>query len=215
MSAALLRDNSKCNELEDDRESCLYVLTWTALRFTDHTISGGGTNRFLRAFDEAYRDEEDVKGGDLKRGFLATHEIPRVVNFDGCPRLNAIIRELTEAFAARYEEPPSAEDLQALEEALAANLPSAILAGLTAFKYQQHLDNLAAPSWLVDTFRRHLDADPWPPSDKARGQLIGTGSDKKRARVQAKLESRIPLAKSQRLLDGRGSRVPSDDGLGD
>ena len=82
MSAALLRDNSKCNELEDDRESCLYVLTWTALRFTDHTISGGGTNRFLRAFDEAYRDEEDVKGGDLKRGFLATHEISCTVKFN-------------------------------------------------------------------------------------------------------------------------------------
>ncbi|KAF8234088.1 hypothetical protein L208DRAFT_1394550, partial [Tricholoma matsutake] len=41
MSAALLQDNDKCNELEDDRESCLHVLTWTALRFTKHTISGG------------------------------------------------------------------------------------------------------------------------------------------------------------------------------
>ncbi|KIM72265.1 hypothetical protein PILCRDRAFT_82020, partial [Piloderma croceum F 1598] len=37
MSAALLQDNEKCNELEDDRESCLHVLTWTALRFTKHT----------------------------------------------------------------------------------------------------------------------------------------------------------------------------------
>ena len=39
MSAALLHDNSKCNKLEDDPESCLHVLTWMALRFTDHTIS--------------------------------------------------------------------------------------------------------------------------------------------------------------------------------
>jgi hypothetical protein len=76
MSAALLHDNSKCNKLEDDRESCLYVLTGTALRFTDDTFSGGGTNRFLRAFDEVYRDKEDDKGGDFKRGFLATHKIP-------------------------------------------------------------------------------------------------------------------------------------------
>jgi hypothetical protein len=98
MSAALLQDNEKCNELEDDRESCLHVLTWTALRFTNHTISGGGTSRFLRAFDEEYEDDEGVKGGDLKRGFLATREIPRMVKFDHRPHLDALIRELTEAF---------------------------------------------------------------------------------------------------------------------
>jgi hypothetical protein len=161
---------------------------------------------FLQAFDEEYEDQEGVKGGDLKRGFLATREIPRVVKFDRRPQLDALIRELTEAFAARYEEPPSARDLQALEEALAANLPPSIMAGLTAFKYQQPLDNLAAPSWLVDTFRRHLDADTWPPSDEARGQLIGTGSNKKRVREQGKLEQRFPRMKSQRLSDG--SRMP-------
>jgi len=47
MSAALLQDNDKCNELEDDRESCLHVLTWMALHFTNHTISRGGASRFL------------------------------------------------------------------------------------------------------------------------------------------------------------------------
>jgi hypothetical protein len=97
MSAALLQDNDKCNELEDDLELCLHVLIWTALRFTNHTISGGGTSRFLRAFDEEYEDEEGVKGGDLKRGFLATREIPRLVKFDHRPQLDALIRELTEA----------------------------------------------------------------------------------------------------------------------
>ena len=86
---------------------------------------------------------------------------------------------------------------------------------LPAFDYQKRLDDIAAPSWLVDTFRRYLDADPWPPSDKARGQPIGTGSNNKRARQQEKLEQRIPRIKSQRLTDGSGSRVPTDDGQGD
>jgi len=62
MSAAL-RNNDKCNDFEDDRESCLRVLTWTALCFT---ISGGSLSRFLRAFDEEYEGEDGVKGGDLK-----------------------------------------------------------------------------------------------------------------------------------------------------
>jgi hypothetical protein len=202
MSAALLQDKQKCNELEDDRESCLHVLTWTALRFTNHTLTGGGTSRFLRPFDEEYEDEEGVKGGDLKRGFLATREIPRVVKFDRLPHLDALIRQLTETFAARYEEPPSADQLQALEQAQAANIDPSIISGLTACNYQKRLDDLVAPSWLVDTFHRYLDADTWPPSDKARGQLIGTGSNKKRAREQGKLEQRIPRMKSQRLSDG-------------
>jgi hypothetical protein len=209
MSAALLQDNEKCNELEDDRESCLHVLTWTALRFTNHTISGGGTSRFLRAFDEEYEDDEGVKGGDLKRGFLATREIPRAVKFDRLPQLDKLIRELTETFAVRYEEPPSDEQLGVLNQMLSSNVPPSFLHENTAFKYQKHLNDLVAPSWLVDTFKRHLNADFWPPSDKARGQPIGTGSSKKRAREQGKLEVRIPGTKSQRRSDGSGSRSGS------
>jgi hypothetical protein len=208
MSAALLQDNEKYNELEDDRESCLHVLTWTALRFTNHTISGGGTSRFLRAFDEEYEDE-GVKGGDLKRGFLATREIPRVVKFDRRPQLDALVEELTETFAVRYEKPPSADQLQALERAQAANIDPSIMSGLMAFNYQKRLDDLAAPSWLVDTFRRNLNAEFWPSSDKFREQPIGTGSSKKRAREQDKLVVRIPGTKSQRRSNGSGSRSGS------
>src|SRR5882757_2318123 len=149
MSAALLHNNEKPHELVDDRESSLHVLTWTALRFTKHTISGGGSSRLLRAFDEEYEDEDGVKGGDLKKGFLLGRDIPRVVKFDSRPRLDALIEELTEAFAVLYEKPPSAEEVKALEEAQSANLPPSIMAGLTTFKYQKHLNDLATPSWLV------------------------------------------------------------------
>ena len=138
-----------------------------------------------------------------------------MVKFDGRPQLNALIRELTEAFAARYEEPPSADQLQALYRAQAANIDPSILSGLTAFNYQKRLDNLVARNWLVDVFRRYLDTNPWPSSDQSHGQLIGTGSNKKRAREQGKLELRIPRSKSQRFSDGSGShsgsRVTSDD----
>jgi hypothetical protein len=206
MSAALLRNKDKCNELEDDRESCLHVLTWTALRFTDHTISGGSINRFLRAFDEEYEDEEGVKGGDLKRGFLATREIPRVVEFHGRPQLDKLIRELTEAFAARYEEPPSAEQINQLQRLRDKGLTDEELGNDVVLNYEKRMAFLKSPDWLVHTFRCYLSADPWPGSDKARGQPIGTGSSKKRAREQDKLEVRIPGTKSQRRSDGSGSR---------
>src|SRR5882724_9191180 len=132
MSAALLRNNDKCNELEDDRESCLHVLTWTALRFTNQTIPGGGTSRFLRAFDEENEDEEGVKGGDLKKGFLLGRDISRVVKFDRRPQLDKLIRELTEAFSVRYEEPPSAEQLDVLNQMLSSNVPPSFLHENTA-----------------------------------------------------------------------------------
>src|SRR6201986_2612132 len=86
MSAALLHNNEKPHELVDDRESSLHVLTWTALRFTKHTISGGGSSRFLRAFDEEYKDEDGVKGGDLKKGFLLGQDII----YHGCSRSTAV-----------------------------------------------------------------------------------------------------------------------------
>src|ERR1700729_423635 len=150
MSAALLQANEKYNELEDDRESCLHVLTWTALRFTKHTISKGRSSDFLRAFDEEYKNEDGVKGGPLKKGFLATHEIPRVVKFDRHLQLDALIRELTEAFAVRYEEPPSDEDFKTLKDMQSNNAPPSYLHSNAAFKYKRCLYDLVAPSWLVD-----------------------------------------------------------------
>jgi hypothetical protein len=148
MSAALLRNNKKCNELEDDRESCLHVLTWTALRFTKHTCSEGDSSMFLRAFDEEYKDGEGVKGGDLKRGFLATREIPRVVKFDRLPHLDKLIEELTETFAVRYEKPPSDEDFKTLKDMQSNNAPPSYLYSNAAFKYKKCLYDLTAPSWL-------------------------------------------------------------------
>ena len=75
MPAALLRNNSKCNALEDNREPGLHVLTWTALRFSKHALSEGDSSAFLRAFDEEYETADGTKGGDLKKGFLRKKDL--------------------------------------------------------------------------------------------------------------------------------------------
>ena len=210
MSAALLRNNKKYNELEDDRESCLHVLTWTALRFTNHTISGSGTRRFLRSFDEEYKDEEGVRGGDLKKGFLLGRDIPRVVKFDHRPHLDALIKELTQTLAVRYEEPPSAEQINQLQRLRDKGLTDEELGNdSVVLNYEKRMAFLKSPDWLVHTFERHLSADSWPPSDKAQAQPIGTGFSKQRARERGKLEVQILGVKSQRRSDGSGSRSRS------
>ena len=215
MSAALLRNNKKCNALEDDRESCLHVPTWTALRFSKHTCSEGDLSTFLRAFDEEYETPDGVKGGDLKKGFLLGRDIARVVKFDCRPQLDALIEELTESFATRYERPPSVEDLKTLNDMRSNNAPPSYIHTNPTFKYQKRLNDLVAPSWLVNTFKRHLNVGCWPPSDKVRGQPLGAGSSRKRVREQGKLELRIPRSKSQRFSDDSGShsgsRVLADD----
>ena len=106
------------------------------------------------------------------------------------------------AFTTHYEELPSVDLLQALERAQAANIDPSIMSGLMAINYQKCLDDLVARNWLVNVFWHYLNTDPWPPSDKAQGQLIGTGSNKKWAREQGKLEQWIPCMKSQRFPDG-------------
>jgi hypothetical protein len=75
----------------------------------------GDLSTFLRAFDKAYEGEEGVTGGDLKRGFLVTREIPRMVKFDPRPQLDKLIEELTEACAVHYEKSPLDDHIQGFE----------------------------------------------------------------------------------------------------
>ena len=168
MSAALLQNTAKPNELEDDRESCLHVLTWMALRFTSHD---GDLKKLLRPFDEAYEARNGVNGGDLKEGSLLGRHISKV-NFEGRPHLGELITVLTKTFAVRYEEEPSKERLERLEEMEKSGLYSSNdLAENTVFQYKTRMRFLDERSWLVKTFRHHLDAGPWPASDHAVKQL--------------------------------------------
>ena len=162
MSAAVLRDKTKINELADDRESCLHVLTWTALCFTKHTIKKGSLKGLLQPFNEAYEDE-DLSAGELKISSLLQKKIPLWVKFDDRPHLDALIAELTYAIAVRYEAPPSQ-----------SRIKPAIYEDIMNYRTAQMI-SLGERDWLVKVFKRHLEADLWPDKDKAVDQR----SDKK------------------------------------
>ena len=166
MSAALVVDDERRCEPEDALESCLHVLTWVALRYTKYTTAGS-TRDFLRGIRNAYDFPEDADAGYIKKAILLCRLVPREVKFDHRPQLDALIEELTETFAVRYEKFPSAIDFQAILDAQTAKIPESIIAQLPAFSYLKRLGDVGTPSWLVDTFRRHLNAGPWPVSDNA------------------------------------------------
>ncbi|KAF8191343.1 hypothetical protein BJ912DRAFT_1098407 [Pholiota molesta] len=138
MSARLLESPSHYHDIEDDRESALYVILWTALRYTKHNHKGSeGTTAavVLEAFDEArIEDSGAVTGGSRKSGFLATKTR---IRFDDRPQLNALIAELCdESFAVRYERDPGPRRPGKLAD------------------YNKGLKVLRAENWLVDTIQQ-------------------------------------------------------------
>jgi hypothetical protein len=115
-----------------------------ALNSTNHTIFGGSSCTFLRIFDDDYEDKNCVKGGDLKKNILLCREIPCTVKFGRRPQLHGLVVEgLTQTLAVYYEEPPSAKDLEALEDAQVANVPESVMSNLLAFSSQNRLDDLS------------------------------------------------------------------------
>jgi len=146
MSVELLQDSTKVNELADDRESCFYVLVWTALWFTKHTIKKGSLKSLLSPFDERYEYGDVVAGGRLKRDSLIQKEIEKSVEFNDRPHLDKLIADLTDVLAVRYEPPPSASYMKpATYEDLLSHRNT-------------RMETLKKRDWLVKTFRRHLDA---------------------------------------------------------
>jgi hypothetical protein len=130
------------------------------------------------------------------------------VKFKDRPALDQLVKELTDALSVRYEQPPTAEDIELLDEARnsAMHIPFKLLSGLVAFRYEERMRKLTSSSWLVDTFRRHLaDRAVWPQSDKAVPQVVDSGglmSSRKRKSDQARIESNVPRLGKMLKEDG-------------
>lgn len=169
MSVRLLEDSTKVNELADDRESCFYVLTWTALRFTKYTIKKGSLKTLLNPFNELVEDGGIVSGGNLKRDSLRDKKIENSVEFDDRPYLDKLIAELSNIFVARYDNLPQQFMGTTLHDSLEHHI-------------KERIEELNKRGWLVNTFRKYLDPDFWPTSDIAVKQF--TVDERKRRRIR-------------------------------
>jgi hypothetical protein len=165
MSAKVLSDSKHIQDIEDDRESAFYVLTWAALLFNRHD-SLNRLRVLLDAYEEAYTVDGRDEGGWRKRFMFL--EPPRV-EFDSRP-LNALIRELREVLAVRYMPAPSGYDIAVHNHLLEIN--SQLAQEHPVAKFNERRQQITRPSWLVGTFRRHLEFDYWPQDDKAEQNPI-------------------------------------------
>jgi hypothetical protein len=110
MSISLLQDPTHLHDIEDDRESALYVLLWTALGFTKHSDSKGSSGStaadLKRAFVDARSEEFRgvMRSGALESLFLLGKSR---LCFDGRPPLDALVDELCQEFGVLYKREPS------------------------------------------------------------------------------------------------------------
>jgi hypothetical protein len=175
MSAELLIKRNHFHDIEDDRESALYVLLWTALRYTKHSqlVDDISVPDFLAAFDEARPDGSGgFTGGSLKRSFLRGNG---ELHFDNRPQLDALAGHLCRAIGARYTAKPGPEAPAALAE-----------------YHNNSLQLLRTENWFVDIMQKFLNSDGWPSDDKAEPQetIVEATTSNKRGFDQASINGR-------------------------
>ncbi|KIM39245.1 hypothetical protein M413DRAFT_447193 [Hebeloma cylindrosporum] len=187
MSAALLRKPQRVQTLEDDRESAIHVLTWLALRFSEHDELAKSA-AWLKMYDEV----DLCQSGGVETGGMAKgndFSSPALPNFKSIP-LNLLLRELRKNFWARYGEQYSADEVLRVKDFVALlEKDPALDAGmadmyrqLAPYAYASSMEALVKRNWLVEVFNKHLKAEDWPSNDKAAANEIisSKGSRQKR-----------------------------------
>ena len=172
MSAAVLRDPSRIQTIEDDRESAVHVLTLLALRHVNHDELDHIAS-YLSVYNQFYHCLSDgiVTGGLYKGDRFASSMFP---TFTSDP-LNRIFSVLNKTFSARYTEAYSdeaikqARDVVAQAERNPAMDPTIMYYyyQLAPYIYGSRLEALVKPKWLVEVLNEHLESDDWPSCDKA------------------------------------------------
>jgi hypothetical protein len=82
ISAALLSNKNQMHGLLDDQESALHLLTWIALRYTNHNLGHYDLKSFMDMFDETFISGQGVSGGRLKEHAITSKRI-KCIEFTG------------------------------------------------------------------------------------------------------------------------------------
>ncbi|PPQ73445.1 hypothetical protein CVT26_015832 [Gymnopilus dilepis] len=208
MSVALLKNPSAEHCIEDDRESALYVLLWTALRHSKHSTPSGTTaphssshpiSLLHLGFDEAYTTSSgEMRGGHIKACILLGNRLSNVVQFHQRPQLDALLTALQEVFQFRYQPRPKDKDCQLFEKLKEEGFDENFLKLTIPYMYFNGLEKLKQRGWLVNTLRDFLSNDDWPQADKAELQGIPQTTNKRQF-VQDQLSLIEPDPKRRRV----------------
>jgi hypothetical protein len=176
------------------------VLTWLALRYTQHNKLAK-LSSYLKIYDEVDCDESDglATGGQSKGDNFSSKAFPTFISNP----LNRLLIEVRETFSFRYQQKQhSPDEIQQAIDFMASQTPvnpsNAHLAGV--YFYGSGMESLKKPNWLVEVFSKHLESADWPAYDKAVANDLTSGTDSahKRNQDKAKLEDRVSSSNSKR-----------------
>ncbi|GJJ09148.1 hypothetical protein Clacol_003370 [Clathrus columnatus] len=159
IACRLLEDPTAVQDLTDDVESFIHVLTLISFRYAKHNLSNETVNAYLASiFDRAYYEKDGLaKGGDTKMNYLSSPSQLTKTQFEN-PILKELLLTITDTIATRYRETPS------LKEAKGS---------LTVLKHlvnahEETLVRLKDSEWIIGEFASALKSPSWPANDEAR-----------------------------------------------
>ncbi|KAF9231689.1 hypothetical protein BU15DRAFT_55848 [Melanogaster broomeanus] len=190
MSAALLRDRHKVQDLTDDLESFLHVLMWMTIRYVPSNLSPEQRNKYLKTmFDEYYQMTEGPEGGDSKGDKLgAKNYIPAKLTLNSPSPLLGILNQLSDVFIAIYGPNPTERDVQVFESILQSPLSEfreTILQNHVCYLHQQRLERSKDSTWFINTMEEALGNEHWPDQDASNPNLLSPSDGTSTARQMA------------------------------
>ncbi|GJJ15772.1 hypothetical protein Clacol_010050 [Clathrus columnatus] len=187
-------DPTTVQDLTDDVESFIHVLTWVSFRYAEHDMKDGALNNFLTSvFDDAYYEDGLAKGGRTKMNYLMSHSELTGTRF-GNPILRALLVEVTKTISFRYRTEPSLED---------AHNDKATLNHLVK-GHEETLEKLKSSEWIIDKFASALKLPNWPANDGAK-----KNRDIKKAGTRIQTQSSSLKRKSSEDAGGKGKKSRS------
>lgn len=174
MSARLVSNLEGLHELQDDLESSIYILLWTALMFSECSEPGVDyIGPFMAHVIDLQPHGEN--GGLGKKDFLLTRSYLHHLKFRHRPELDKLINELAQLFSVRYAEKP---DTQMMLESSKLNEKCQLNPSLLwiyekdpSYLYEKRMNLLMDPEHTIRFFNSVLcDRSKWPANDYATKQ---------------------------------------------
>ena len=207
MSANLVKDASAVHTFQDDLESSFWLLLWTAIMFTQSSLSIEHRSKFIwEAFE---------LGGEMKRSVLLSQTIlkfPGSCNdFSNDPHLQPplfpdrcslymLLKDLADLFCTRYWQPDLGDwrSLATVEKLMATqgDVMEDVIQTLPAYRYQRNQAKLQDHCYTIECFARHLKGNDWPQNDKAVGQKLTEV-----ALCEMQAQNKVTLLQSKHILE--------------
>ncbi|KAG1823059.1 hypothetical protein EV424DRAFT_1538710 [Suillus variegatus] len=208
MSAHLVKNSRAIHAVEDDLESSLYVILWTALMYKESYMDVVDRTQFIMQVFDA--DPLVGSGGSAKSNWLVARTYFPHDIFVGCKPLDNIVLELAQFFSHRYSVIPLEEQetlvqlrlslKDALDEVGPVRMPAhqkmidavqSFMQESPAYKKEMGMRILHLHDSVINIYDKHLGSSNWPDKDAAVPQKLLLADKSKECRLYTEVTMRL------------------------